>query len=804
MLIPSGPSDAKLLVVVDCVSGRDLYSKTILADREFDKMLMEAGGNRASVFTTALIRGQVYGQTFDTQISPSRKDPGGDYDLLFDRYVRPSVTVGLEGLVRDIELVRPRVVLALGNGALFALTGKWGIGKWRSSILEWESPGGHKCLVVPTFPLDYLYKVWEDRPTIVHDIRKAWQLAHAPTAPEPPNYNFLIEPSFSSAASTLNQLIAKATGGPLKLSVDIETRGGHCACIGIAWSKLDAICIPQLRAVNPLVWEEQKHRCHYWREEEEVFLTHLLYRLLTHPNVEVIGQNFLYDAQYFYRWLLFIPRVKRDTMLTQHTMFSSMPKGLDFLSSLYCSYHVYWKDESKDWHPKLGERQLWIYNCKDACVTYEVDEEQQALVNRLSNHWPQLREIHDFQQELFYPVLDTMNRGLKVNNESKERLSAELEQAINERNEWLREVLEMDLNIKSPKQMKDLFYRVLAQKEVINRSTHKATTDDAALEKIASREPLLAPVCAKIRELRSLGVFRSTFLEAPVDVDQRMRCSFNIGGTKTFRFSSSENAFGSGMNLQNVPTGDEEENLPNIRALFLPDPGFEFFDIDLSSADLRVVVWESDCTLMKQWFAEGKVPYVEIAKEYFQDPTIDKQHDAYKAFKVICHGTNYLGGGPEIASRMPKSAKVGGLDADKITAIQDWYFGKFPEIKEWHRRTCSNLRRDKFIQNVFGYRVWFLGRIDNKTEKEAIAAIPQSTVACLINRGYKQIHDNEPEIEVLLQVHDSLAGQYPLETRVQSRQKIIDHCTIPLQYPSGMLTIPVGIKTSEISWGDCK
>lgn len=803
MLIPNGTADAKLMVVMECVTSRDLqFSKTILSDREFDKLLSEAGGSRASVFTTALIRGMVYQQTFDTQVAWNKKQIRGDMHELHNRFVTPAVTVGLESLIRDIELVKPKVILALGNGALFALTGKWGIKNWRSSIIEYISPGGHRCHIIPTYPMDYLYRVWSDRPTIAHDIRKAWILANDPAPIEAPQYNFIIEPSFSVAASTLKKLLSEADRGPLKLSTDIETRGGHCACIGIAWSKADAICIPQLRAVNPIVWEEQKDRCHYWNEPEEAHLAYLIYKLLSHPNVQGIGQNFLYDAQYFWRWFCFIPRTVRDTMITQHVIYSSGSKGLDFLSSLYAEFHLYWKGESKDWDPKLGERQLWIYNCKDACITYEVDEAQQAFIDSLTPSWPRVREVHDFQQALFYPVLQTMNRGLRVNEASKTALSADLAEHIARREAWLTDVLGFAPNIKSPKQMQDLFYRLLGQREIRNRKSGGVTTDDSALEKIAAREPLLKPLVSRVQDLRSLGVFRSTFLEAPLDVDNRMRCSFNIAGTETYRFSSSENAFGSGMNLQNVPEGDDEE-LPNIRALFLADPGYEFFDIDLDSADARIVVKESGCAKMQRWFDEGKKAYVEVAREYYQDPSINKNHDAYKAFKVICHGTNYMGGPGEIASRMPKSAKIEGLDFKSIESIQAWYFQMFPEIAEWQKWVRGQLQSKHYVENVFGYRIWNFDRIENKQVKEAVAAIPQSTVACLINRGYKRLYDEAPEIEVLLQVHDSLAGQYPLALRDQCRQRVIDCCTVPLQYDSGPLTIPVGIKTSLVSWGDC-
>ena len=801
MITPAGPSDARMMIVADCVSYRDLQSNTILNDREFDRMLSEAGVNRAKCFVTALIRGPIQGQNFDQQVAQSIKARTLSHQPLHNRYIRKEVFPHVSALERDIDLVRPKVILALGNGPLFCLTGKWGIKSWRSSILDYTSPNGHQCKIIPCYPPSFIQSVWKERNTTVFDIRKAWGLAISDRPIQAPNYNFIIEPSFTDAAKILNELYKKVENGPFKLSVDIETRGGHIACIGLGWSNLDAICIPLMRAVH-----EVSEAVHYWRAEEEAFLMHKLYQLLSHKNCEVIGQNFIYDAQYFWRHLHYVPNFKRDTMLAQHSMFSGMPKGLDVLSALHCAYHVFWKDESKNWNPKLGERQLWSYNCVDCVRTYEIDINQQKAIDKwAASSWPKLREIHDFQQSLFWPILETMNTGLRVNNESKARLSNELAAAIKQREDWITEVLGAPLNIKSPKQMTDWFYRVFAQKPILSRATHNPTCDDAALERIATREPLLLSLVNTIRELRSLGVFRSTFLEAPVDVDDRMRCSFNIAGTETFRFSSSENAFGSGMNLQNVPEGDEAEGLPNVRKLFITDEEMEFFDIDLDSADLRIVTWESDCAEMKRYFAEGKKPYVEIAKEYFQDDSIDKEHDAYKAFKVICHGSNYDGGPSEIFSRMPKSAKVEGLSMERIDGIQKWYFKRCPEIKEWQKSIESQIRAKRYVENVFGYRIWCFDRLEGTVFKEVIAAVPQSTVACLINRGYRNIYDlydGQPNIQVLLQVHDSLSGQYPAIMRDMAKAMIIRCCTIELPYKEPLI-IPVGIKTSTVSWGDC-
>jgi DNA polymerase I - 3'-5' exonuclease and polymerase domains len=132
----------------------------------------------------------------------------------------------------------------------------------------------------------------------------------------------------------------------------------------------------------------------------------------------------------------------------------------------------------------------------------------------------------------------------------------ELEDEIVERERFFRDLLGHPLNPRSAPQMKALFYDDLHCKPNWKRQPGMPPTltlDDKALEKISHEEPLLRPLIRGIQEHRSLNVFLSTFVNAPLDIDGRMRTSYNICGTETFRFSSSENAFGSGTNLQNIP-----------------------------------------------------------------------------------------------------------------------------------------------------------------------------------------------------------------------------------------------------------
>lgn len=784
---PIGPCPAKIMIVGEALSVADEQSGIPFsggAGKELGRMLADAKILQSACFTTNLLRVRAPGGDPSVFVARRKADITNDHLLLRDKFVLPIVKDHLELLKREIELCQPNVIIALGNLAMWALTGEWGVHSWRGSQLQCDLPLvlSYRPKVIPTYHPTAVLRQWEWRQIMVHDLKRAKRESEKRELIRP-EYEFIIRPDFETALTVLSQLYAQVQSRKGKLAVDLETRAGHISDIGLAWSKTQAICIPVMSRERPEG---------YWTAEQEAVLMHALWQILTHPNCEVVGQNFSYDAQYFRRDLHFTPNLARDTMIAQHTLFSNLPKNLAFLSSLYCDFHTYWKDELDD-DPSIPEEQRWNYNCKDCVITFEVDEAQQAAIAASG-----LAEVNSFQQRLFWPVLRTMNRGLRVDTARRANFAIELQDQIAVHESWLAEALGESLNIRSPKQMMELFYVSLGQRAVISRKTNRPSCDDEALRKIAESEPLLLPITQRIAALRSLSVFLSTFVRAPLDVDGRMRCSFNIAGTDTYRFASSKNAFGSGLNLQNIPSGGEESGviLPNVRSLFIPDPGMTFFDMDLSSADLRIVVWEADEPEFKAMLREGKDPYTEIAKEFYHDPSIKKSDPRRHSFKSFAHGTNYLGTAKGLAERL-------GLLVHEAESTQKWYFEKFPRIRKWQKDLIDQVTRRRMIENIFGYRFHFLGRIEGTVFNEAAAWIPQSSIACLINRIYVNLDSNAPDIEILLQVHDSLAGQFPTYLRTQTLSRINELSQITLPYDDPLI-IPIGVKTSEESWGGCK
>ncbi len=461
------------------------------------------------------------------------------------------------------------------------------------------------------------------------------------------------------------------------------------------------------------------------------------------------------------------------------------------------------------------EEQRWEYNCEDCIRTREIGE---SLVNTVSILG--LQEVEANQQAMFWPVLWAMNKGVRIDETARSKMALELMTEMNKRENFFSQVLGHPLNPRSPKQMTTLFYEDLKLPVIKTRAKKgipgHVSCDDRALDVLQAREPLIRPLVKGIREYRSLGVFLSTFVNAPLDNDKRMRCSYNICGTETYRLSSSENAFGSGTNLQNIPKGVEAQEpedltLPNIRTIFIPDSGFTMFDMDLDRADLQVVVWESgdeelkaalklgvDMHLLNAYTLAGKSlpPLDELVEGHprYPDHRIPYKKERQLA-KSFIHGTNYGGG----ARTMATAANITVAQADRF---QKLYFGKYPGLRAWHERTEEQLRRFRFVENRFGYRRYYFDRIEGLLP-EALAWQPQSTVAIYINKIWKRTFDNVKEVQVLLQVHDSLVGQFPThlaEWCIKRMKEEAHQVIIPYDEP---LIIPVGIKTSTKSWGDC-
>jgi hypothetical protein len=294
---------------------------------------------------------------------------------------------------------------------------------------------------------------------------------------------------------------------------------------------------------------------------------------------------------------------------------------------------------------------------------------------------------------------------------------------------------------------------------------------------------LAAPFVSLILTIRDadkmLGVLRS-----PLDPDGRMRCSYNVAGTETGRWSSSKNVYGRGTNLQNITA--------SMRRMFCADDGYRMISTDLEQAESRVVaglIWAAtgDDTYWRACESSDlhtqvvMMAYPELAwtsdpqsnRAIADQPCPDIPTYTYRDLaKRLGHGTNYWGSAFGIAQQVGVPVRI-------VEGFQRRYFSAFPGLTLWHNSIRDTLRATQYLITPLSRPRYFFSRPwEDSTLREAIAFVPQSTVADLLNRVMRATYLSSltqppaERIQLLLQNHDAFVCQAPLSRPLPS---VIDH-----------------------------
>jgi len=491
----------------------------------------------------------------------------------------PTMLKGVATLKEQLNSSPRKLIITTGNYPLWALTGvtgadiqhdkdgrpipnelkTWapnGIMNWRGSM--WYDDTFNIQLLPIVHPAAIM-RQWPLRAVTVHDLKARVPMALRGDWRPNPMPIFWAPPTFEQAKLKLEFWLRRAQAGHrVRLTNDIETHKQLITCIGFADSVNFAMCIPFIRRV-PSGFES------WWPTAQEIVLTRLITQVLKHPNILVEGQNYIYDTQYIQHWMCTTPNLDFDTMLAHHLLWPGTPKALDYQSSLYCQYHWYWKEDGKEWAGTGTVEDQLVYNCWDCVRTFECATSLRTLI-------PQLGQTKQWEQTMRRNglALRMMNRGVRIDTEYRGKLALKLAEVLSEidaqleaiiPSRWLPPPSKGSKNTpwyRSPKKQLWVFGEFLGMRMMKHRKTGNYTMGKDAIDELPKKYPEFAGVFSRLKKRRSVAVFKSHFVDARIDPDKRMRCSFNPAGTETFRWSSSTNALGRGTNLQNIPVGDEE------------------------------------------------------------------------------------------------------------------------------------------------------------------------------------------------------------------------------------------------------
>lgn len=455
-------------------------------------------------------------------------------------------------LLSFIDNLRPDKILCLGEVSTWAVLDRRSISATRGSQELLVRPYG-QIAVLPTYHPNAVMRRYELHSPWLRDLQR---FAETPAERfAMPAFRIRIEPTFGACISYLEGLIEQLESGSLPLSVDVETRSGWITVLGFATSPRDAFVIP-FTSVS---------KNSYFTREEEFTLVKLCKRVLEHRNVQCIGQNFQYDVQYLVKLYGINPKIHIDTMIEAHALWTKgLQLDLAFISSLYCDWYKYWKADGKDFHKSFqteeDQNTYWMYNGYDCCYAFECAEKLTAQWKSRPN-----KEVIEFQRRMQNHLLLPVLRGVRWNDDKRIAFKLELESVKAQYELWFEAMIPNDSITfggksqwwNSPLRLAHLLYQQLGIQPVIDKKTKRPTTSNQsnALAIIGKREPLLKRVMDVLDDYRSINQFLSLYLQDNKSSDGYMRTSYSLAGTDTFRLASRKDAFGLGLNFQNLTKG---------------------------------------------------------------------------------------------------------------------------------------------------------------------------------------------------------------------------------------------------------
>ena len=236
------------------------------------------------------------------------------------KYILKKYQSELDRLEKEIADYNPNIIIAFGAVAAWATSGQTKITQIRG-VTTMARQG---CKVIPMYHPTAINRNWSLRAITIADMAKAFIQSQTKDL-KIPKHELWIEPTLDDL-KIFEDAYIKSTK---KISIDIETAQNQITCIGFAPSIERAIVVPFYDRVKP------GHN--YWPTlNQEIAAWTWVKRICEMPDVEICGQNFLYDIQYLWvKYGITVPSFAHDTMLLTHAQQPEMLKGLGFLASVH-------------------------------------------------------------------------------------------------------------------------------------------------------------------------------------------------------------------------------------------------------------------------------------------------------------------------------------------------------------------------------------------------------------------------------------------------------------------------------------
>ena len=399
----------------------------------------------------------------------------------------------------------------------------------------------------------------------------------------------------------------------------------------------------------------------------------------------------------------------------------------------------------------------------------------------------------EIELPLMFVLKDMEDTGFRVDSEYLKQLGESYQKKISEITAKIYAKAGREININSPKQLKQLLFEEMHLPVPGGKKT-AASTAAEVLEVLAQDYP----ICADILEYRKYQKLYSTYVEGllnQIGADGCVHTRFEQAVTGTGRISSRE------PNLQNIPVRTELGR--EIRRAFIPREGCVLVDADYSQIELRVLAAMSGDSSMQKAFADGVDIHKSTASEVFGIPLEMVTSEMRSRAKAVNFGVVY--GISEFGL-----AKNTGTGVREAAGFIENYFARYPAVKRFMDEQVTVGKTQGYVKTLMGRRR-YLPELSASSytmrsfgERAAMNSPIQGTAADIIKiamvNTHRALKDKGLKTKLILQVHDELLMEAPEEEKDEA-MKLLTQC----MQSAVSLSVPLLAEAkSGGNWNECK
>ncbi|HEX3358278.1 MAG TPA: DNA polymerase I [Tepidisphaeraceae bacterium] len=515
--------------------------------------------------------------------------------------------------------------------------------------------------------------------------------------------------------------------------------------------------------------------------------------ILENPKIEKVGHNIKYDLIVMRAAGIEVKGVVVDSMIAGFLLDASrMAYGIDGLARDLLNFKKIATDEligkgrAQITMDRVELARIARYAAEDADIAFRLADRFDKQLDEI----PALRKLND---DLETPLIDVLvemeTNGVAIDQNMLKEQSVVLGDRVEILRAQIHEQVGFEFNIDSPKQLADVLFNKL------NLPTQKRTktghsTDVEVLERLSLKHP----VPKLILEYRSLVKLKNTYLDNLTqyvsEKTGRVHGSFNQTGAITGRLSMSD------PNLQNIPIRTDEGR--RIRLAFVAGkPDHVLMTADYSQIELRVLAHFTEEPALMKAFEQDEDIHRAVAAEVFNVAPDQVTRDQRGHAKTINFGIVYGVTAQGLARR------IEGLNVKSAQELINAYNKRFPSIATFLQKCVMDAQAHGYVETILGRRrpVTDINSgvlsVRNGAERAAINGVVQGSAADLfkiaMNRVYKRLKADNRYSKMLLQVHDELVFETPVEAVEADAAIIREEMTAAMK-----LKVPLKV---EVGWG---